>query len=267
MNRKIIGATVGMGLPKPNLTQDDPTKGNYVNGRSEFIEQAQRFRGNTFYYIDETVEYPVDGEVLYSANPLSLSDEGRGIKVGDFIISSNDVMCKVTEVTPGHVSYCPIAQIGGSGGGEWELLADLEFTEATVTVRITEFPDGGSLKDCKRFYIEGAAVRTSDGVGGQDGVSLKTSSFGAGGIILCYGQSTAGTVYFRTFIERVGDYITPYNMMASHGNGYGALVYKTGYNDTRGGSLLYENGLYFGAWTAATIFGPGSKLKIWAVRK
>lgn len=37
---KIIGNTVGMGLPKPNLMQDDPNKGDYVHGKEEFLEQA-----------------------------------------------------------------------------------------------------------------------------------------------------------------------------------------------------------------------------------
>lgn len=37
---KIIGNTVGMGLPKPNLMQNDPTKGDYVKGKEEFLAQA-----------------------------------------------------------------------------------------------------------------------------------------------------------------------------------------------------------------------------------
>lgn len=37
---KIIGSTVGMGLPKPNLMQTDPKKGDYVKGKAEFLQQA-----------------------------------------------------------------------------------------------------------------------------------------------------------------------------------------------------------------------------------
>lgn len=40
MKRKIIGNTVGMGLPKPNLMQTDPSKGDYVKGKTEFIKQV-----------------------------------------------------------------------------------------------------------------------------------------------------------------------------------------------------------------------------------
>ena len=39
MSRKIIGVTVGSPLPKPNLMQTDPTKGDYVKGKEEFMEQ------------------------------------------------------------------------------------------------------------------------------------------------------------------------------------------------------------------------------------
>ena len=39
MSRKIIGVTVGSPLPKSNLMQTDPTKGDYVKGKEEFIKQ------------------------------------------------------------------------------------------------------------------------------------------------------------------------------------------------------------------------------------
>ena len=37
---KIIGNTVGTPLPKPNLMQTDPKKGDYVKGKEEFVEQV-----------------------------------------------------------------------------------------------------------------------------------------------------------------------------------------------------------------------------------
>lgn len=40
MNRKIIGATVGSPLPKSNLMQTDPTKGDYVKGKEEFLKSV-----------------------------------------------------------------------------------------------------------------------------------------------------------------------------------------------------------------------------------
>lgn len=42
MIKKIIGNTVGTTLPKPNLNQTDPTKGDYVKGKEEFAQQYVR---------------------------------------------------------------------------------------------------------------------------------------------------------------------------------------------------------------------------------
>lgn len=36
--KRIIGKSVSFGLPKPNLTQEDPAKGDYVKGKSEFLD-------------------------------------------------------------------------------------------------------------------------------------------------------------------------------------------------------------------------------------
>ena len=41
MKRKIIGVTVGSPLPKPNLMQTDPSKGDYVKGKEQFIKQVE----------------------------------------------------------------------------------------------------------------------------------------------------------------------------------------------------------------------------------
>ena len=55
MKRKIIGVTVGSPLPKPNLMQTDPTKGDYVKGKKEFLEQAQGNVDLTGYATEEFV--------------------------------------------------------------------------------------------------------------------------------------------------------------------------------------------------------------------
>lgn len=41
MKRKIIGVTVGSPLPKPNLMQADPNRGDYVKGKEKFLEQVE----------------------------------------------------------------------------------------------------------------------------------------------------------------------------------------------------------------------------------
>lgn len=58
MSRKIIGVTVGSPLPKPNLMQTDPAKGDYVWGKEEFLAQAGS-GGN--------VDLTIEGETLVIA--------------------------------------------------------------------------------------------------------------------------------------------------------------------------------------------------------
>ena len=54
MSRKIIGVTVGSPLPKPNLMQNDPAKGDYVKGKEEFLEHVSG--GNVDYVGVEPAE-------------------------------------------------------------------------------------------------------------------------------------------------------------------------------------------------------------------
>ena len=158
---------------------------------------------------------------------------------------------------------------GGSSGWDWELLADITFEEETYECIVTEFPDGGSLDGIKRLFIEGKPVCVNDDAGNAlsvGGMCLKEKPEMAGGIILCYGQSKAGSVPFFAFIERVGDYLTPSNIMVAQDNGWGAIVYKTGYNDARGGIVPFYGKLNFGTWTYGRMVCPGSTLKVWAIR-
>lgn len=41
---KIIGNTVGTGLPKPDMRQTDPSKGDYIKGKEEFFESIDAVR-------------------------------------------------------------------------------------------------------------------------------------------------------------------------------------------------------------------------------
>jgi hypothetical protein len=74
MKRKIIGVTVGSPLPKPNLMQNDPTKGDYVKGKEEFLEQIKvpgsggnvdvTFEGETMIISTANNAVKIDGETL-----------------------------------------------------------------------------------------------------------------------------------------------------------------------------------------------------------
>lgn len=76
MSRKIIGVTVGTQLPKPNFTQHDPTKGDYIKNKpkttNEVTENSEDLitSGGVFAAISEMVgdinsilDY-INGEVI-----------------------------------------------------------------------------------------------------------------------------------------------------------------------------------------------------------
>lgn len=72
--------------------------------------------GNTIYYMDKEVTYPVDGIKFFSVAKNSLSNSGVGIKVGDIIVASNGTLCKAASVESGSkglVRYDPIGTISG----------------------------------------------------------------------------------------------------------------------------------------------------------
>ena len=75
MKRKIIGVTVGSPLPKPNLMQTDPTKGDYVKGKEDFLKQvvAQGSGGGLSITDDD------NGNVtIASTGSVKITDDGDG---------------------------------------------------------------------------------------------------------------------------------------------------------------------------------------------
>ena len=118
MSREIFGIPVGTTLPKPNLLQDDPKKGDYVYGKEEFLANAKNSIGNTLYYSDAAFEYPVAGVDVYkwSVSMSTLSGSGRGIDIGDAVILSSNVLCRVTAISNSTVAIEPIAKLDEYGG-------------------------------------------------------------------------------------------------------------------------------------------------------
>lgn len=83
MKRKIIGATVGSPLPKPNLMQTDPKKGDYVKGKEEFLKQVPGGGDAdlTGYATEEWVQegYQPKGEYLYKEDYIDWFGTGTSI--------------------------------------------------------------------------------------------------------------------------------------------------------------------------------------------
>ena len=77
MSRKIIGITVGSPLPKSNLMQTDPTKGDYVKGREEFLQDPSlKGEPGTSVTVTNVSESTADG----GTNVVTFSD-GKKLNV------------------------------------------------------------------------------------------------------------------------------------------------------------------------------------------
>jgi hypothetical protein len=86
MKPKIIGVTVGSPLPKPNLMQTDPTKGDYVKGKEEFLAQIpsggpvsdEQIENAVKKYMDEN---PVESGVQFETDEKTLKLENGVLSV------------------------------------------------------------------------------------------------------------------------------------------------------------------------------------------
>ena len=59
MTRKIIGATVCSPLPKPDLRQTDPSKGDYVKGKEEIIpSKLSQLENDSGFLTEESINSP-----------------------------------------------------------------------------------------------------------------------------------------------------------------------------------------------------------------
>lgn len=97
---KIIGNTVGMGLPKPNLMQTDPTKGDYVKGKEEFLAQAGYGSGQN---------PPQDGEDGFS--PLATvtqTEDGATISITDANGTTTATVTNGKDGKDGADGYTPV---------------------------------------------------------------------------------------------------------------------------------------------------------------
>ena len=108
MSRKIIGVTVGTALPKPNLMQTDPTKGDYVKGKDGFSDVLAKLRGlatRTDAYGNKVLYLTQDGEIL--GDGVILPQGGGGGGTGnDGITLANDTGWIYKTIAAG--AECPI---------------------------------------------------------------------------------------------------------------------------------------------------------------
>lgn len=82
MKRKIIGVTVGSPLPKPNLMQTDPNKGDFVKGKEQFLKQVEIQTDNTLTLKDGVLSVNTTNQ-MEQDNTLPITSAGVYATVGN----------------------------------------------------------------------------------------------------------------------------------------------------------------------------------------
>lgn len=80
--KKIIGNTVGTGLPKPNMMQTNPNKGDYVRGKEEFAKQ-HAFETNHTLTLEDGILSVNTTDRMEQDNTLPITSAGVHAVVGN----------------------------------------------------------------------------------------------------------------------------------------------------------------------------------------
>lgn len=93
---KIIGYTVGTTLPKPNLKQTDPTKGDYIKGKEILDEKYIKVDEQTLTEEQKAVVRTNVG----AASQIAIDDLSAGKADKSDIEAINDVLDGFIAITP-----------------------------------------------------------------------------------------------------------------------------------------------------------------------
>ena len=99
---KIIGITVGTQLPKPNFNQTDPTKGDYIKNKPDFVGLQSTVNNLSSLVGDTSVSEQID-EVVASLGTITIdvedadsgiapytnADQLGGVDASEYALNSN----------------------------------------------------------------------------------------------------------------------------------------------------------------------------------
>lgn len=149
MSKKIIGVTVGSPLPKPNLKQTDPSKGDYVKGKDVIPAKVSQLENDAEYATEEYVrnkiaeaelggeEVDLSGYAQKSELPTKVSqlqNDAGYAKTEDIPTKPSDIGAQpagnyLTEVPAGYAKTEDIpttpADIGAQPAGNYALKSEI----------------------------------------------------------------------------------------------------------------------------------------------
>lgn len=153
---KIVGNTVGMGLPKPDLRQTNAKKGDYIYGKSEFLAQIKGVIEE--YLMENPIEVPEDGvSPVVNVDP---SEGGYRITITD---ANGEKTFYVTNGSDGRDGVD-----GSDGNGIKSAVLNADYT-LTLT-----FDNGTSYTTPS--IRGGTGSPGKDGSNGEDGTSVTVKS-------------------------------------------------------------------------------------------
>lgn len=198
---KIVGNTVGTTMPRPNLMQTDPQKGDYVHGREEFLEQVPSGPGGGYVLTEEDkteiaemasqmVDVPEVPSVEIPTNlpnPHALTFTGAVYATYD---GSEAVSVEI-----------PLGGGGGAGGGsaEWKK-ETITLTEDVSAVEL-------AIPSAKRLFVVAyLQVNKADNslTGGTEQIFIVTNGF-ISGQLATHIRANVG-FYHNYELEKIGSH-------------------------------------------------------------
>lgn len=162
ISQKVIGVTVGSPLPKPNLTQDDPMKGDYVKGKDEFVANILADAGK---YVTPS----------FNLSELGMSMHTIGGRATTLVCDTTEMIdaCNKGAVVleiPTDLGVLTLVETAHATNGVWE-----------ITGAVSVYGDGDESRwiDFSVKLVESAISvksmgRSNTGSGGSGGTSFTT---------------------------------------------------------------------------------------------
>lgn len=158
---KIIGNTVGTPLPKPDLMQNDPTKGDFVNGREEFAKQFgaatwDELEGKPFYKVDSTNVIAWDGNEE-NAESFTIRKSGSSAtfhKISDIVPDKSELVgARYTAVFDGFTNDVTIAAVDMEDGTNCYIMLNINLLVVTDVDVVDAYGRSGTAPG-KGIYAE-----------------------------------------------------------------------------------------------------------------